>query len=355
MHISTSEASRKSHEPELVGARALREWITGEQEQYSRVFLVEGDASAETVAAVAREDDAVLLHAQSGPYDGPAHAFRFTGALSEVGDELFFGERGVELQDYVAAAFVQIIGPTTVDFFDEAGWQSFLDDADLARRTGVFPSSLIDPRVLLANRRALAAPGELATPSAIRVGSDGRISVGLQGEVIGEVDELATVIESRFPRAVALGGMVPSQALLKGLTGRGWIGRYLHATDLIKMLRLANGVEKISGFGWSFVDDARADAEPSASDPFLLETSDGFVLADVTTLRRQLLSPMTAKVVDATQTSSTPELAVDRLARECGLSESDANALCRDAATALNIHFGTRAHASRHTASGSGR
>ncbi|MDF2562257.1 MAG: hypothetical protein K0R99_3703, partial [Microbacterium sp.] len=41
MHISTSEASRKSHEPELVGARALREWITGEQEQYSRVFLVE--------------------------------------------------------------------------------------------------------------------------------------------------------------------------------------------------------------------------------------------------------------------------------------------------------------------------
>ena len=79
------------------------------------------------------------------------------------------------------------------------------------------------------------------------------------------------------------------------------------------------------------------------------------MLADVTTLRRQLLSPMTAKVVDATQTSSTPEIAVDRLARECGLSESDANALCRDAATALNIHFGTRAHASRHTASGSGR
>ncbi|MDN3442899.1 daptide biosynthesis RiPP recognition protein [Microbacterium sp. APC 3901] len=355
MHISTTEASRKSHEPELIGARALREWITGEQKQYSRVFLVENGVAAEAVAQVAREEDAVLLHAQSGHYDGPADTVRYTGALSEIGDELFFGERGVELQDYVAAAFVQIIGPTTVGFFDETGWQAFLDDAELARRTGVFPSSLIDPRVLLANRSALAAPRELATPSAIRVGADGRVSVGLQGEVIGEIDELQTVIESRWPQAAAWGGMVPSQALMEDLTCRGWIERYLNATDLIKMLRWANGVEKISGFGWSLIDDDRADAEPLPADPFLLETSDGFVLADTTTRRRQLLSPMTAKVVAATQTSSAPEVAVDRLARECGLSESDANALCRDAAAALGIHFGTRAHASRRPASGSGR
>lgn len=355
MHISTTEASRESHGLELVGARALREWITGEQEQYSRVFLVESGATAETVAEVACEDDAVLLHAQSGPYEGPADVARYSGALSGIGDELFFGERGVELQDYVAAAYVQIIGPTTVGFFDETSWQSFLDDADLARRTGVFPSSLIDPRVLLANRRALAAPGEIATPSAIRVGSDGLVSVGMQGEVIGDVDDLKTVIESCLPRAVAMGGSAPSREFIEDLTVRGWIGRYLNATDLIKMLSLENGVTRISGFGWSLIDDDRADAEPLSSDPLLLETTDGFVLADTTTLRRQLLSPVTAKVVAATQTSSAPEVAVERLARECGLSESHASTLCRDAATALNIHFGTQVDASRPATSGGGR
>lgn len=31
--------------PELSGARALREWITGERERYARVFLVESGAA----------------------------------------------------------------------------------------------------------------------------------------------------------------------------------------------------------------------------------------------------------------------------------------------------------------------
>lgn len=355
MHISSNEASRESHERKLVGPRALREWITGEAEACSRVFLVESGAAAECVAEVAGEDDVVLLHAQSGPCDGPAHVVRYTGALREIGDELFFGERGVELEDYVAAAFVQIIGPTAVGFFDRTSWQAFLDDAELARRTGVFPSALIDPRVLLANRRALATPGALTTPRAIRVGADGRVSVGVRGEVIGDVDELRTVIETAVPHAVAWGGIGPRPELIADLTDRGWIGRYLNATDLIKMLHLENGVAKISGFGWSLIDDDRADAEPLPSDPFLLETADGFVLADTTTLRRQLLSPVTAKVVAATQTSSATEIAVDRLARECGLSVSDAHTLCREAATALNIHIGAPADASRRAMSGQGR
>lgn len=342
-------------EPELVGARALREWIAGEQEEYSRVFLVENGASVESVAAAAGEGDLVLLHAQSGAYDGPAHAVRYTGALREIGDELFFGERGVELQDYVAAAFVQIVRPTAVGFFDRNSWQAFLDDAEIARRTGVFPSALIDARVLLANRTALGAPDELAAPTAIRVGSDGRVSVGVWGEVIGHVVELKTVIESPLPRAAVWGESELRQAAAADLTSRGWIGRYVNATDLIKMLGLENGIAKISGFGWWLIDDDRADAEPLASDPFLLETPDGFVLADTTTLRRQLLSPLTAKVVAATQTSSTLEVAVDRLALECGLSASDASAVCREAAAVLDIHFGTTTDGARRMASGSTR
>lgn len=331
---------------ELVGARALREWITGERNDYSRVFLVENGAAADRVVDIAGSDDAILLPAASAPHRGLASTVHYSGALGEVGDELFFGERGVELQDYVAAAFVQIVGPTAVCLFDASGWQSFLDDAELARRTGVFPSALIDPRVLLADRNALVQPSALETPSAIRVCMDGRVRVGMQGEIIGDVDELQTLLAVPVPRVAALGGIAPRQDLAAALTSREWIARYLKATDLMKMLRLANGAATISGFGWCLLDDGLADAEPRTTDPFLLETADGFVLADPGTLRRQRLSTMTATVVTAVQTASSFEIAAERVARQLGMPAAEANTLCLEAATLLDVHVGRRADAS---------
>ncbi|WP_244632073.1 daptide biosynthesis RiPP recognition protein [Microbacterium sp. Se63.02b] len=181
-------------ETERQGARALREWITGERRDYARVFLLEPGAATENVEGVAGPDDAVLLPVECGAYDGQGAAIRYSGILSDAGDELFIGDRGVELQDYVAAAFVQIVGPTAVSMVDETGWQAFLADADLARRTGVFPSALLDPRVLLADRSALTNPTELVTPSAIRVHRDGAIGLGIGGEVVGRVDDLPTLL-----------------------------------------------------------------------------------------------------------------------------------------------------------------
>lgn len=328
--------------PQLIGARALREWITGERDQYSRVFLLESGATADDVADVAGADDVVLLPEDSGPFRGCATAVRYTGALSEIGDELFFGGRGVELQDYVAAAFVQIVGPTVVCFPDPSSWRAFLDDADLARRTGVFPSALIDPRVLLANRDALSNPGRIATPSAIRIHADGRVSVGVRGGVIGEVDHLRTMLTVPRPLTTALGDEATDGTCAADPSGRAWIGRYLEAMDLMKMLGLGNGAVTISGFGWRLVDDGRANAEPPSSDPFLLDIADGFMLADTTSLRRQLLSPATAQVVDIVHTSSTVEIAAERVARVLDMPVSGGRALCVEAVDALDIHFGRR-------------
>lgn len=334
---------------DLVGPRALREWITGESEAYSRVFFIDHGASTECVEQVARHDDVVLLPMQGAPYRGPATVVRYDGALFEVGDELFFGERSVELQDYVAAAFVQILGPTVVCFSDESCWRAFLDDADLARHTGVFPLPLIDLRVLVSARRSLAKPGELVMPSAIRVSSDGRVSAGMRGENIGSIDELQTLLTVPLPRATALAGIAPRDAIVSDLTSRKWIERYLNATDLVKMLGLSNGVAKISGFGWLLLDDDLSDAEPLTTDPFLVHAADGFMLADTTTLRRQLLSPVTATAVAAIQTSSTSERAAERIARELGRPHSEAKTLCREAVVALNIHFGMRSDIERRT------
>jgi len=227
--------------------------------------------------------------------------------------------------------------------------QAFLDDADLARRTGVFPAALIDPRVLLADRGALARPDESATPSTIRVRADGRVSVGVHGDVIGSVDELPSLLAVAQPRAAAVTVVTPGGELYAELRNREWIGRYLRATDLMKMLRLANGAARISGFGWTLVDDGLADAEPPAEDPLLIENEDGFVLADTVTLRRQLLSPTTAQVVAVTQTSSTLERAAERVARQLDVAASEARILCLEAVTALGIHPGGRAESARRT------
>lgn len=337
---------RPQADQDLVGVAALREWVTGETRDGARVFVLESDHAIDAVDGVARQEDVILMPAGSAASASPARVAHYSGGLSEVGDQLFFGERSVELQDYVAASFVQILGPTVVRFFDASGWRAFLDDADLARRTGVFPSALIDPRVLLADRGAITSPDETRTPHAIRIGADGQVRLGVQGDVIGHIDDLRTVLDRPLPRLASLGVAAEAWAEERGGTRRR-VGRYLGAADLMTMLRLTNGDAKIAGFGWSFLDDGLADAEPETADPFLLETDGGLLLADTTTLRRQLLSPVTAGVVAALQTSSTPELAADRVSRAFAVSATHAADLCREAVAALGVHPGERVGESR--------
>lgn len=333
---------------EVLGVRALREWILGKPEEYARVFLVEHGASVGELDAVARAEDVILLPGDSETDSGRARAVRYSGSLSEVGDELFIGERGVELQDYVAAAFVQIVGPTAVCFFDDASRRAFVDDAELARRTGVFPTALLDPRVVLADRAAIERPDEIVIPSSFRLSADGRVSVGVRGGAIGRIDELDTLLTVPLRRGAARGCSGSGAAHTPEPPAPDWIGRYLAATDLIKMLGLANGSARISGFGWSLIDDDRADAAPQTGDPFLLDTADGVVLADTITLRRQLLAPATAVVVATTQSSSAPEIAAARVAHRLGLPVADADRLCQEAIDVLGVHLGRRlASASR--------
>nr|WP_101848495.1 daptide biosynthesis RiPP recognition protein [Zhihengliuella sp. ISTPL4] len=303
------------------------------------MFLLESQTGVDAVATVAGADDVVLHPEGVAPRPGP-RLVRYSGTLADVGDELFLEGRGVELQDYIAASFVQIVGPTAMRFFDSASWRAFLDDAELARRTGVFAAAMIDPRVLLADRRALARPHEIETPSAIRIDRLGGVHLGLQGAAVGPVEDLSSTLDQALPLSSALGEVPAGTELIAALDARPWIARYLDAADLRKMLSLPNGAAQIAGFGWALLDDGLADAEPSATDPFLLDTAEGFLLADVGTLRRHLLSPLTAAVVDALQTSRTRALAAARVARAQGLPDSQARRLCLDALEVLGVHLG---------------
>lgn len=332
--------NRVTGEAQLVGPRALRAWITGQPEAHAAVFLLESEVGVAAVSAVAGVDDVVLQPVGSAPCPGPARVVPYGGTLTALGDELFLGERGVELQDYIAASFVQIVGPTAMRFFDAASWRAFLDDADLARTTGVFPAAMLDPRVLLADRYALARPHEVALPSAVRIDPHGGVHRGMQGEEIGHIDDLPAVIGRPLPLASALGGVPGSAELTAELDTRPWLRRYLDAADLRKMLRLPNEAARIAGLGWAVLDDGLADAEAADTDPFLLATDEGFLLADIRTRRRHLLSPLTAAVVDAIQTSRSRERAAARVARAHGVPEAQAQHLCRDALRALGVHRG---------------
>ncbi|MCT1363024.1 MULTISPECIES: daptide biosynthesis RiPP recognition protein [unclassified Microbacterium] len=327
-------------EDPLLGPHALRAWVTGAREARTRVFLRETEAGADAVAAAAGPEDVIFQPLESTSRPGTARIVGYSGTLADLGDEFFLAERGVELQDYIAASFVQIIGPTAVRFFDEASWRAFLDDADLARSTGVFAAAMLDPRVLLAGRHVLARPHEVETPSALRIDADGGVHLGLQGQEIGHVRDLPAVLGQALPEASALGGVPGSADLITELDARLWIGRYLDAADLRKMLRLPNGTGRIAGFGWTLLDDGLADAEPEATDPFLLDTAEGLLLADVGTRRRHLLSPLTATVVDAIQTSRTRGLAAARVARACGVPDAHARRLCLEALEVLGLHLG---------------
>lgn len=326
---------------DVVGARALREWITGIPEVYARVFFLEDAAVADSVAEVAHDDDVILVPADGGALRSSATVVPYSGAFREIGDELFLGERSVELQDYVAAAFVQIVGPTAVCLSDDACRTAFLDDADLARRTGVFPSALIDPSVILADRGAMETAHDLALPTALRIDAGGRVSVGVRGASIGGLDDLPRL--PAIPRAsVAVSAATGRSAASTEAGDREAMRRYLAATDLLKMLRVGNGVVRIAGFGWSPLDDDRADADPRTADPFLIETTEGVVLADIATRRRRLLSSATATVVASVQTSSAREVAAERIARQLGVTAAAADRLCGDAVSSLEIAFGVR-------------
>lgn len=322
-----------------IGARALREFVTGERSRYRRIFLADPGAPTDAVLNAAGAQDAVLLPEGEEFPAVSAALLRYGGRLDESGDEMVLGDTTVELQDYVAAAFVQLVGPTVVAVLDVPGWEAFLDDARLARRTGVFPSALLDPRVVLAERSALESPRAIEIPNAIRVRADGAFTVGMRGEPVGHIVQTPDRLAEPVERGVRLGGAPSIEELTASGPDRGETARYLRAIDLLRMLRNANGV-RVAGFGWSLIDDDGADAEPLPSDPFLLDTAEGFVLADVDSRGRRALSRLTAVVVEATQTSSGWDLAAERVARSLAIPEPDAGRLCQEAIGALGISLG---------------
>lgn len=322
-------------------ATAVHEWISGQRDAHERFFFAGTAGTATAFAAHATERDVIFVPEDDvAPDTGRATEILYRGALRDPGDELRVAGRSIELQDYAAAAFVDVLGPTVVRFLDVGGWRAFLEDADLARETGVLPPQLRDPRMQLADRAVLLEPLSVEVPRSFASDGDGRVRYGPQGADLGRIED-AAVYRDPQPRIAALGGVVPVAEAIEAIAARPWLARLICLADLRRALPPDQGYVPVSGFGVTLVDDGRADAEPLARDPFILFDDTDPLLADGVSRRRFRLDLPTARVVEIVQTSASEELATQRIAAASRLSPADAAPLGRQAIEALGIHHGS--------------
>lgn len=326
---------------ELRVLRAVHDWIAGVAEAGTRVLFIEPGAGAGALVSMLGSDDAVIAPATFDVGETNAHVVRYTGSLLAPGDRLQIGGRSIEMQDYAGASFREVAAPTSLRLGDEAGWSAFLDHADIARRAGVLPALLLDPHVQLAGHAVLSSPLAMEPPTVAHACADGMVRHGMEGVALAPSAEPSGVWGAPVPRLTALGRFIPVAVLRAGVEKRPWLGRYLGAVALMRTLRLDRIRDRICGFGYSVADVAGADAEPLSDDPLLVRIDGQLHLADLATRRRRRLLPEAAEVVEIVQTSTTTELAVDRVAVALATSPHAARSLCEQTRTRLGVRLGT--------------
>lgn len=318
-------------------ARAVLEWITGRHVSFRRALFGARGAPLDRAAAALGADD-VLFAPVGASVETGARVVRYDGAFDDVGDVLHVAGHAVELQHYASAAYVELLGPTAMRFLDAGGWRAFLADADLARESGMFPTTLTDARLRLADAEVLRAPFDLSSPRALHLRADGQVTAGAQGAVFGGPGDLGALFATPRPRWTALAGIVDPGELVRGLAARPWLGRFLGATELAAVLGDDTG--EIDGFGWSVPTVPEGDASARVDDPFLVRTTGGVLLVDLRTRRRQRLADATVTVVATLQSSTHPSRAAERLARSQSISLADAHRLCAEATDVLGVRTG---------------
>jgi hypothetical protein len=271
--------------------------------------------------------------------DTAAHVIRYDGDFDDIGDTIHLAGHTVELQHYAAAAYVELIGPTAMRFLDADGWRAFLADADLAHSAGIFTAPMTDARLRLADAEVFAEPFTQSAPVSVHARADGHMTQGAQGGLLGHVDAVDRALSSPRPRWAVLAGVVEPRDLVSDLSARPWLGRYVGAARLSSVLGLTSS-DRIDGFGWRVLADADVAVLPRADDPFLVRTSEGLLLVDLRTRRRQRLSATTATVVATLQATVDPAEAAERLARTWSITAERARSLCSEAVDKLGVGAG---------------
>ncbi|MDF2507475.1 MAG: hypothetical protein K0Q52_1334 [Microbacterium sp.] len=322
-------ASRPSHRT----ATAFEQYVSGRRGIVEgAVFFLESGDHIEEVLRAAEPGDIVIA---PGRHADP-RTIGYDGSFREPGDEITLdGRHAFELQDYLAAPFLSIVGLTIVRQGSASGLAAFLSDADTARESGFFVDQLLSGLVLLDSRTSFVHADE-ADLVRVHVTASGEYRDGPDGLLLGSVGDERADVEATAAegtgRGRAFARIVDPRVLEADLDDRPWLARYVAALDLLRQWDGALTRPAISGFGGHLVralDEGTAAAVASEA-PFLV-TGDGedFILVDPVSLRRFRLGVDAARAAECLMATGDEAAASVMLATELGRHTGEAAEVLR--------------------------
>ncbi|MGP0223293.1 daptide biosynthesis RiPP recognition protein [Paenarthrobacter sp. NCHU4564] len=284
-------------------AAAVDQWITGipGRIQGPAIFVENPDHAPYAKKLADRDTTVLVLGGDAGDHT----IVPVSGAFAETGEELLIdGSLSLEIQDYVAIPFINLVGVTVVRMTTREDWQAFFDDADAARSSGHFIQQLTEVNAVLAERALLSG---LATHSLVmprlHITGDGRILNGPYGTRIGQVGDPLHELRLRslalHPESSVAAVSEPGD-IRRLLRERPWLPRYLAALDAWKFIpREERAATQLVGFGLSLYGalDSSSTASPDA--PFILHRGGEHTLLDPKTGRLFKIGKDAATIVEA--------------------------------------------------------
>jgi hypothetical protein len=260
-------------------AAAVDQWITGVPGRIAgHVVFVENPEHIDYAKTLAGEGSVIL--ALNGDRDDEAIT-TVSGSFDAAGEELLVdGTLSLEIQDYVAIPFVNLVGVTVVRMTTNEDWQAFFDDAEEARRSGHFVRQLTEVNAVLAERALLTGIEQKSMSLArLHITWDGRILSGPYGAEIGRVGDAFGDLQAKSVGPASAMAAVNCAADIEALRANPWIPRYLAALDAWKFIpREARDTTSLVGFGASLY--GTAPGVPSASAPFIIKRAGEYTLLD---------------------------------------------------------------------------
>lgn len=298
------------------------------------VFFLEAGAHLDEVRRICTGSD--IIFAPGADIGSDGHEVGYTGSFQDAGDEMLLdGRHAFELQDYLAAPFISIVGLTVVRQNSAAGLDAFLQDADTARASGVFVEQLLSGAVLLDSRASFSGRDTGAELVRVHVTGAGEYRDGPDGALLGVIGDLREELDAAAAASAGPGRaferIVARSEFDDAVASRPWLGRYIAALDLLRQWDGAHAQPAISGFGGHLVgaldDRRRAAAATSPEAPFLVTGFDGdFVLVEPRTRRRFRLGADAARGAECLIATGDEALAAEMLAEDAGSSPASAGA-----------------------------
>ncbi|MFE0022986.1 daptide biosynthesis RiPP recognition protein [Amycolatopsis sp. NPDC059021] len=313
---STETRSADAGKSRRLISDALIRWISGNQPAADhRVWFLESAAHAGTIL----DDFAAPGDVVFAPSGADPRAVGYDGSLAEPGDEIVIADEiFVHTQDYLSIAYQAVAGPTVVRVTGPHDFEVFGEDAELARREGVFAEQLVHPSVVLADQCALGLPRPTERLDRVHVTESGEFRAGPSGPVIGSIDAPPRTWDSLDSQGKkALSAVLDATLTSEAHAARPWLARYLTALDALRSLRRGDTRSyRVSGFGARLVDSLPLDRPEDSTAPLLLWAEDRTLLYQPGDGRWFEVGQDAARLVELLSVSGDDVAAAARLAVE---------------------------------------